>query len=62
MGIINVGGEGTVTADDGTFEIGKLSAVYLGKGTKMFHSAPNQPTIQPYFTYYLVQPTLLIPM
>jgi 4-deoxy-L-threo-5-hexosulose-uronate ketol-isomerase len=34
MGIINVGGEGTVTADGESFHIGKLSAVYLGKGTK----------------------------
>jgi 4-deoxy-L-threo-5-hexosulose-uronate ketol-isomerase len=34
MGIINVGGEGTITADGESFQIGKLSAVYLGKGTK----------------------------
>jgi len=34
MGIINVGGEGTITADGVEFEIGKLSAVYLGKGTQ----------------------------
>ncbi len=34
MGIINVGGEGKVTADGVEFEIGKLSAVYLGKGTQ----------------------------
>ncbi len=34
MGIINVGGEGTVSADGVEFEIGKLSAVYLGKGTQ----------------------------
>lgn len=34
MGIINVGGMGKITADGQTFEIGKLSAVYLGKGKK----------------------------
>jgi 4-deoxy-L-threo-5-hexosulose-uronate ketol-isomerase len=34
MGIINVGGDGTITADGESFQIGKLSAVYLGKGTK----------------------------
>lgn len=34
MGIINVGGKGTVTADGEAYEIEKLEAVYLGKGTK----------------------------
>jgi 4-deoxy-L-threo-5-hexosulose-uronate ketol-isomerase len=34
MGIINVGGKGTVTADGVSFEIDKLECVYLGKGTK----------------------------
>jgi 4-deoxy-L-threo-5-hexosulose-uronate ketol-isomerase len=37
MGIINVGGKGTVTADGVTFEINKLECVYLGKGTKDVH-------------------------
>lgn len=34
MGIINVGGKGTVTADGVAYEIEKLEAVYLGKGTQ----------------------------
>ena len=34
MGVINLGGPGTVTADGETFPIDKLGCVYLGKGTK----------------------------
>ena len=34
MGIINVGGKGTVTADGIAYEIDKLECVYVGKGTK----------------------------
>lgn len=34
MGIINVGGNGTVTADGVAYDIEKLECVYLGKGTK----------------------------
>jgi len=34
VGIINVGGKGTVEADGVKYEIEKLEAVYLGKGTK----------------------------
>ena len=34
MGIINVGGKGTVIADGVAHEIDKLECVYLGKGTK----------------------------
>lgn len=34
MGIINVGGKGTVSADGVAYEIDKLECVYLGKGTK----------------------------
>ncbi len=34
MGIINVGGKGTVKADGVAFEMEKLEAVYLGKGTQ----------------------------
>jgi 4-deoxy-L-threo-5-hexosulose-uronate ketol-isomerase len=33
MGIINVGGKGTVTADGVAYAIEKLECVYLGKGT-----------------------------
>ena len=34
MGIINVGGNGTVTAEGVAYDIEKLECVYLGKGTK----------------------------
>ena len=34
LGVINVAGKGTVTADGETFEVEKLGCVYLGKGTK----------------------------
>lgn len=34
IGIINVGGSGTVIADGQTFELAKQSCLYLGKGTK----------------------------
>ncbi|MFT3934750.1 MAG: 5-dehydro-4-deoxy-D-glucuronate isomerase [Chitinophagaceae bacterium] len=34
MGIINVGGKGSVTADGTVHEMEKLECVYLGKGTK----------------------------
>jgi 4-deoxy-L-threo-5-hexosulose-uronate ketol-isomerase len=34
LGVINVGGAGTVTADGTAFELNKLDCVYLGKGTK----------------------------
>ncbi len=33
LGIINVGGPGVVTADGETYELSKLEALYLGKGT-----------------------------
>jgi 4-deoxy-L-threo-5-hexosulose-uronate ketol-isomerase len=34
LGIINVGGPGTVTADGKKFELEKMSCLYLGKGTQ----------------------------
>ncbi|MFC3812660.1 5-dehydro-4-deoxy-D-glucuronate isomerase [Lacihabitans lacunae] len=34
LGVINVAGKGSVTADGETFEVEKLGCVYLGKGTK----------------------------
>jgi len=48
MGIINVGGSGTVIADGTSYGLEKLSCVYLGKGTKevAFTSADaNNPAI-----------------
>lgn len=46
MGIINVGGKGTVNADGVAYEMDKLECVYLGKGTEeVFFSshAENDP-------------------
>jgi 4-deoxy-L-threo-5-hexosulose-uronate ketol-isomerase len=34
MGIINVGGEGNISAGDQKFSLNKLDCLYLGKGTK----------------------------
>jgi 4-deoxy-L-threo-5-hexosulose-uronate ketol-isomerase len=34
IGIINIGGDGAVTADGQTLEISKLGCIYVGKGTK----------------------------
>ena len=34
IGIINIGGDGTVTADGQVFEVSKLGCVYVGKGTQ----------------------------
>lgn len=48
MGIINVGGKGTVTADGVAYEIEKLEAVYLGKGTQdvsFSSSTPGAPAM-----------------
>ncbi len=48
MGIINIGGKGTVTADGVAYTIEKLECVYLGKGTKdvAFTSADtNEPAM-----------------
>ena len=41
MGIINVGGKGTVTADGEAYEIDKLECVYLGKGTQEVSFSSN---------------------
>lgn len=34
MGIINVGGDGTIEIDGSSFDVSKLDAVYAGKGSK----------------------------
>lgn len=43
IGIINVGGDGTVTADGVTFSLSKLDALYLGKGTRDVTFKSNDP-------------------
>jgi len=34
MGVINVGGKGTITADGVSYDLNKLDALYMGKGVK----------------------------
>ncbi len=34
IGIINVGGKGSITAGDKKYDLGKLDALYIGKGTE----------------------------
>lgn len=41
IGIINVGGKGTVTADGKKFDLEKMSCLYLGKGTKKVNFASS---------------------
>lgn len=48
IGIINVGGEGTISADGESFTLSKLDALYIGKGVKevTFSSADaNNPAL-----------------
>ena len=48
IGIINVGGEGTISADGESFSLSKLDALYIGKGVKevTFSSADaNNPAL-----------------
>ncbi len=52
MGIINVGGEGTVVSDGKTFHLRKLDCLYLGKGTKSVNFVSDDAT-QPAQFYML---------
>lgn len=49
MGIINVGGKGTVKADGVEYAIDKLECVYLGKGTKEVHFSSSAADAPAYF-------------
>ena len=49
MGIINVGGKGSITADGVIYEIDKLECVYLGKGTKEVSFSSNDTNVPAYF-------------
>ena len=55
LGIINVGGRGTVTADGVDYEIDKLECVYLGKGTEHVSFASNDAS-NPALFYLLSTP------
>lgn len=52
IGIINVGGDGTITADGKTYDTTKLDCVYLGKGTQKVRLQSKDPKNPA--TYYLL--------
>jgi 4-deoxy-L-threo-5-hexosulose-uronate ketol-isomerase len=55
IGIINVGGAGTVTADEQSFTLQKLDCMYAGRGTQRVTFAANDPADPPVF-YLLSTP------
>jgi 4-deoxy-L-threo-5-hexosulose-uronate ketol-isomerase len=55
MGIINVGGSGTITADGKVFSLNKLDALYLGKGTQSVSFASDDAS-KPAVFYLLSNP------
>ncbi|GAB3888604.1 5-dehydro-4-deoxy-D-glucuronate isomerase [Spirosoma agri] len=42
LGVINVGGAGTITVDDQTYELGKLDCLYIGRGSQVVTFASQQ--------------------
>ena len=54
-GIINVGGDGTITADGQSFELKKLDCLYIGKGTKRVTISSNNEA-EPAVFYMLSSP------
>ena len=64
MGVINVGGKGTMTIDNSTYELNKLDCVYAGKGVRSiaFASADeNDPAVFYFLSApaHAVHPTML---
>ncbi len=55
LGIINVGGSGSVLADGEVFRLDKLDALYLGKGTREVQFGSNDPA-SPAVFYLLSAP------
>jgi 4-deoxy-L-threo-5-hexosulose-uronate ketol-isomerase len=55
MGIINIGGKGTVTADGTVYDMEKLECVYLGKGTRAVRFNSHAAT-EPARFYFLSVP------
>jgi len=65
IGIINVGGDGTITADGDSFDLKKLDCLYIGKGTKLV-TFSSKDAASPAVFYFLsapahaVYPTILL--
>jgi 4-deoxy-L-threo-5-hexosulose-uronate ketol-isomerase len=55
LGVINVGGDGEITADGKTFELKKLDCLYIGKGVKEVSFSSKDPG-QPAVFYLLSAP------
>ena len=55
LGIINLGGKGSVSADGETFDLKKLDCLYLGKGTQVVNFASEDPQ-NPALFYLLSTP------
>jgi 4-deoxy-L-threo-5-hexosulose-uronate ketol-isomerase len=55
LGVINVGGNGTVEADGETYDLSRLDCVYIGKGTKAVSFKSND-AAQPALFYLLSAP------
>ncbi len=49
MGIINIGGKGTITADGKSYKLDKLSCLYLSRGTKKVSFKSNSKTTKAKF-------------
>ncbi len=55
MGIINIGGEGRVTAGGNDYHLSRLDCIYLGKGTEEIFFKSDDPA-KPAFFYLLSTP------
>lgn len=55
LGILNIGGQGTVTADGKQFNCGRLDCVYVGRGTKEVSFSSGNPA-EPAAFYLLSYP------
>ncbi len=55
MGVINVGGKGSVTVDDNSFDLDKMDCLYAGKGTRQVSFASTD-SGEPALFYFLSAP------
>lgn len=52
MGVINVGGNGCIEVDGNSYEVNKLSALYIGRGSKKVVFKSKSKRIQLCFIFY----------